>query len=46
MSIGKKALVSSALVLVRTYLESVEVPHVSELEGLPERRREPRPAHP
>jgi hypothetical protein len=35
-----------ALVLVRTYLESVEVPHVSELEALPERRSEPRPAHP
>ena len=35
-----------ALILVRTYLESVEVPHVSELEGLSERRREPRAAHP
>ena len=35
-----------ALVLVRTYLESVEVPHVSELEALPERRSEPRPDHP
>jgi hypothetical protein len=33
-----------ALVLVRTYLRNVEVPHVSELEGMPDRRREPRPA--